>query len=232
MVNLDEAVIARTKKNGKDFEVLVDLDKALALKKGEDVNLEEVLATNDIFKDSKKGLHASDEDMNSAFSTTNKEEVARKIIEQGEIQLTADHKNKLREEKKKKIINIINRNAINPQNNLPHPPQRIEAAIDEAKVHIDEFKRAEDQVHEIVQKINSILPIRFEVRIIEVIVPANFASQSYGILKNLGDLQKDEWLNDGSLHAKIKIPAGLQEELENELNKLTHGDVQINIVET
>jgi len=231
MVNVQEAVIARLKKQGKDFEILVDCDKALEFKKGENVSLDEVLATNDIFKDVKKGLHASNNEIKELFNTTNNEEVAKIIIKDGEIQLTAEHKNKIREEKRKKIINIIHRNAINPQTNLPHPPQRIESAIEEAKVNIDEYKRAEDQVQEIVKKINPILPIKFELRKFEIIVPPKFAGQSFGILKNLGKIQKDEWLNDGSLLAVIEIPAGLQEELENEINKLTHGDIQIKLME-
>jgi ribosome maturation protein SDO1 len=63
-------------------------------------------------------------------------------------------------------------------------------------------------------------------------ITSQFAGQGYGILKNKGNLLKDEWLNDGSLSVVLEIPAGMQEELESELNRLTHGDVQIRILKT
>ena len=65
-------------------------------------------------------------------------------IKNGEIQLTTEYKNKLRDQKRKQIVNLISRNAVDPSNNLPHPPQRIENALNEAKVKIDEFHTAEE----------------------------------------------------------------------------------------
>lgn len=231
MKSVDEAVIARIKKQGENFEVLVDLEKAMDYKHGK-VNLDEVLVADTVFSDAKKGLKASEHEMEKQFGSSDVKSVAEYIIKHGEIQLTSEYKNKLRQEKKQKIINLISRNSINPQNNLPHPPDRIERAIEESKVGIDEYKKAEDQVTDIVKKISSVLPIKLETREVEIIVPSQFAGQSYGMIKNMGKILKDNWLNDGSLNAVIEIPAGLQEELESELNKLTHGDVQIKVIKT
>jgi len=50
MVRLDDAVPARLKTHGTTFEVLVDPDGALALKRGDSVNLEEILAVEDVFE--------------------------------------------------------------------------------------------------------------------------------------------------------------------------------------
>ncbi len=229
MVDINKAVIARYRKEGLNFEILVDCDRALEFREGK-ADLDDVLATNNIFKDVKKGLHASENDLKRLFKTDDKSKVAEEIIKHGEIQLTAEYRNKLREEKKKAIINLIYKNAINPQNNLPHPPDRIERALDEAKVKIDEFKKPEEQIHDIVSKLTAILPIRFETWEIAVKIPSAFAAQSYSILKEFGNLKKDEWQSDGSLIAVLEIPAGIQEDFENRLNKLTHGEVDIRIV--
>jgi ribosome maturation protein SDO1 len=230
MVDVNKAVIARYKKEGLDFEILVDCDKALEYREGK-AELDDVLATNDIFKDVKKGDHASENDLKRIFNTEDKRKVAEEIIKHGEIQLTAEYKNKLREEKRKAIIAIIHRNAINPQNNLPHPPDRIERSIEEAKIKIDEFKSPEEQVHDVVSNLASVLPIKFEIWDISVKIPASYAAQSFGILKEFGDIKKDEWQNDGSLVAQLEIPAGMQEDFEDKLNKLTHGEVDIKILE-
>ena len=47
---------ARIKIKNKNFEIKVDLDKALALKKGGSVNPQEVLLIDIIFSDAKKGF--------------------------------------------------------------------------------------------------------------------------------------------------------------------------------
>ncbi len=230
MTTIDKAITARLSIQGLNFEILVDCEKAIDLKNGKQIPLDEVVFTFDIFKDVKKGEHASEHDLKRIFNTDNKEEIIKKIIKDGEVQLTKEYRDKLREEKKLKIINLIHRNSINPTNNLPHPAARIQAAMEEAKVRIDEFKKAEDQVKEIVDKIRHVLPIKFEVRELQVRIPAKFAGKSYATLKQYGTLIKDEWQNDGSLLAVLEIPAGLQTELFDKLNSLTHGEVESKIL--
>jgi len=229
MTSIENSVIARLKKQGNNFEILVDLEKALAFKEGKSP-LKEVLTTEDVFKDVKKGLHASETEMQDIFKTNDKKKIAEIIIQQGEIQLTAEHKNKLREEKKKKIINLIVRNAVDPKNNIPHPPQRIEAALEEAKVKIDEFKSAEKQIQDIIKQISSVLPISYEKRQIAIDIPAQFSGQSYHILKQYAKIIRDNWKSDGNLSVIIEVPAGMQNDLFDALNKLTHGHIESKIL--
>ncbi|MBL7100621.1 MAG: ribosome assembly factor SBDS [Nanoarchaeota archaeon] len=229
MTNVDEAVIARLKIQGKTFEILVDCDKAIEFKEGK-CDLADALVTNDVFNDVKQGERAPENEMQKIFGTEDKNKISEEIIKKGEIQLTTEHRNKLREEKRKKIIEIIHKNAVDSKTGLPHPVQRIELAMDEAKVHIDEFKKAEEQIQDILEKLRPIIPIKFEIWEIAVKVPAQYAAQSYRILKTYGTLKKDEWQNDGSLVAVIDLPAGMSEEFENELNKLTKGETETKII--
>src|SRR3989344_1671720 len=228
MRDLDKAVVARLKIGENSFEILVDCEKALDFKTGKKIDIEDVLATNNIFSDIKKGEHAAN--LNSVFGTEDVYEISKKIINKGEIQLTAEYKAKLMDEKKKRIVDLIHRNAINPDTNSPHPPQRIQSAIDEAKVRIDEYKTAEEQVKEVITKIRAILPLRYEVREISIKMPAAFAGKSYGIIKQYGKVLKDEWQQDGSLIVNLEIPAGIQVELEDKMNNITKGGVEISIV--
>ncbi|MFH1972260.1 MAG: ribosome assembly factor SBDS [archaeon] len=230
MVNVDKAIIARIKKEGEIFEILVDCDNALAYRAGTIESLDDVLATKDIFKDVKKGEKASETDMQKLFHTTDAIEVAKIILKKGDIQLTADYRNNLREEKRKQIISFIHRNAVDAKTGFPHPPQRIEDAIEHCKCKVDEFKSVDAQVQEIVNKIREILPIRFEVRELQITIPAAYTGQAYGVLKKFGKVLKEDWLNDGKLSMVLEIPAGLQENLENEMNGLTKGDVDIKIL--
>ena len=230
MVRVDDAVIARLKKGGDTFEVLVDCDQALAYREGKIDDLSSVLATRLVFKDVKLGLKASETEMKKLFHTEDPENVAAEIVKHGEIQLTTEHKNQLREQKRKQIVHFIHRNAVDPKTGLPHPPQRIDAAMQGAKIKVDEFRTVEEQVPEIMIKLRSVIPIKIEVHDVEVVIPAKYAGNALGSLKRMAKVLTDEWLNDGSLKAVIEIPAGIQEEVETELNKITRGDVTINIV--
>ena len=229
MVDVDKAVIARLRKEGNVFEILVDCDAALEMKKGKSIGIDDVVATDEIFKDVKKGDKASTSELQKIFGSDDVRKIAEIIVREGEVQLTSKHRAQDREEKKKRIINIIHRNAVDSKTGLPHPPQRIENAMEEAGVHVDENKSAEVQVEEVLKKIRVVIPIKFERREIAVRVPAQYAGQSYGTLKKY-KLIKDEWQNDGSLLAVVEIPAGVQDEFFDELNKISHGEVESKIL--
>ncbi|MEK6922804.1 MAG: ribosome assembly factor SBDS [Nanoarchaeota archaeon] len=225
MIDVDKAVMAKLKKEGKIFEILVDCDKALELRKGKSVSMDDILATDEIYKDVKKGEKASEHDLLKLFNTSDPLIISKEIILHGDVQLTREHLAREREEKKRRIINIIHRNAVDPKTGLPHPPQRIENAIIEARVHIDENKKAEDQVEAVLNKIKPIIPIKFEKKRMQVIIPPKYAGQSYHVFKFYGG-HKEEWLNDGSLKVEIELPAGIVDEFFGKLNSICHGEVE------
>jgi len=219
--------LARIKKAGQIFEINVDPDKAILFKKGGEINMEEVLKTDNVFSDAKKGEIAPDSSLDQAFGTTDYLKIAEIIIKQGEIQLTSEYRSQEREKKKNKIIELINRNAIDPSNNLPHPPQRIELALQEAKVKIDEHKSAEEQIEDILSKLKPIIPIKFETSTLIINVPATYAAKSYSLIKKYAKVLKEEWNSDGSWSVISEIPAGLKMEFIEKLNSFTHGEVSI-----
>jgi len=232
MVSVDKAIIARYKSHGHTFEILVDCNNAMAFKGGKELPMGEVLAIQKVFSDSKKGMESSPIALKQVFGTDNPSEAAKQIIKKGEIHVTAEYKNHLRDEKKRQIINIIHRNGVDPKTHAPHPIARIEAAMDEAKVVIEEYKPAEQQVNDALKQLRLILPIKFETKEIEVRVPGKYTGQTYPLLKSFGKLLKEEWKNDGSHVAVIEIPGGLEEEFYNKLNSITHGDNETKIIST
>jgi len=231
MIAVDKAIIARFKHGENVFEILVDCDKALEYKQGTTTDLSDVLATNEIFKDVKKGEKASENEILKIFQTTDTQKVAAVIIKKGDIQLTTEHRNKLRDEKRKSIIYFLHRNTIDSQTGNPHPPMRIETAMKEARVRIDEFRTVDSQVQDVLAKIRPIIPIKFELRELEIIIPTEFTGKAYGSVKSFGKILKEDWQNDGSLKFILEIPAGVQENLEDELNKMTKGEVEIKILD-
>ena len=222
--------VARLHLGGEKFEVVIHPEIAISFKSGNPVDIREALVSEKIFTDAHKGMHASEKEMKARFDTSDALEVAKIILNKGEIQLTAEHREKLREEKRNRIINIIHRNSIDPRTNLPHPPQRIENAFEEAKVRINEFKKAEDQIQDIVKALMPIMPIKFETRELEIIIPPEYAAKNYSLVKNFGKILKDEWASNGSLIVHMELPAGMQQDFYDAINKATHGNVLIKVL--
>ena len=225
MVSLDDAVIARLKKGEEHFEVLVDPYAAADLIDGKEIDIIQILAIDAIFKDSKKGTHASEEAIKEKFGTDDVAEVAKQIVLNGDIQLTTEQRHKMQKNKKNRIIETISRNAMDPKTKAPHPRQRIELAMDEAGVHVDPFKPVSEQVKTIIEALRPLIPISMEHVRISVKIPPEHIGKAYGVARNYGTLEREEWQSDGSWIGIIKIPAGMQTDFYDKLNDVTKGNV-------
>jgi ribosome maturation protein SDO1 len=230
MVRLEDAVPARLKTHGATFEVLVDPDGALALRRGEDVKIEDILAVEDVFENASRGDRSAEEDLIKAFETTDVAVIADKIIRKGEISLTAEQRKQIIENKRKQVIEIIARNAINPQTKTPHPPARIDQAIKEAKVNIDPAKSTEELVNIAMKAIRPLIPIRFEEVEVAVKIPAAYAPKAYGEIAAFGKVTREAWQNNGSWIGVVKIPAGMQADFYSLINRLSKGEAETKLL--
>ncbi len=224
-----EYVIAKIELGGHRFEILVNPDLAFKYKNGEKVNWDDLLVSDTVYRDARKGLKASPESVRKTFGTEDIKKIADIIIKQGELQLTAAQRRQLLEAKKRQIINYIAKNAIDPKTKLPIPVKRIENLFDELRISVDLNKSAEAQAVEAVKRIARVIPIKLARAIIRVVIPPEFSGRAYSELSRLGELKKTDWRNDGSLVAEIEIPAGAQNDVINEVNRLTKGRAQVQI---
>ncbi len=219
---MSKTVIAKYSAGGDHFEIFVDADLAYNFITGKNPNSMLPLQAEEIFVDANKGERAGQDKLKKAFGTTDVAKIAETIMKHGEVPITTEQRHRLLDEKRKQIIAIIATNSIDPRTGAPHPLQRIENAMDTAKVQIEPFKGAKEQVDAIVKKINMILPIKFATARLEVAVPAEYANRCYGLLKQYG-LKSEEWQSNGSLKAVLEFPAGLQGEFFDKLNSFTKG---------
>jgi len=225
LTGIENTLIARLEKGGEKFEILVDPKLGYDFKTGVRKDFANVLMADEVFKDANKGERQTSSTLKKAFGTENVQDIAKIIFKEGDLQLTTDQRRKLLEEKKVRVIALIARNAIDPRAKTPIPPQRIQNALDEARFGFDAFKSAEDQMSAAVEAIREIIPISIEKIRIAVKIPAEHSARAYGTLKEYG-LQKEEWTAQGDLVCVCEIPAGMQGEFYDRLNKLTAGTVQ------
>ena len=209
------------------FEILVKPDPALDYKLGKKVDLSNILLSDEIYSDANKGTRIADEKLIKNFKTKDSIEIAKKILEQGEVNLTTDQRRRMVEEKKKQIIQYINRNFVDPKTHLPHPPLRIQNAMEEVRLIIDPFKKPEDQTKKIIESLRKILPLKSENLQLLVTIPPQFSAPSYNVLKNIGELKDEKWLQDGSLRVIVEINAGIKGTFVERMNSVTKGSAQI-----
>ncbi len=225
-----EYVIARIEKAGEKFEVLVKPEAVQKIRDGKEVDLLTELAIDEIFRDAHKATKAPEEKMMAFFGTTEPLAVAKQIIQRGDIQLTTEQRRQMLEVKRKQIVQYIAANAINPQTGTPHPPQRIEIAMEEAKVHVDPFKNVEEQVKEVLDALRPLIPIRFEKVRIAVKLSAEDSAKCYGDLKAFGTIVKEEWSPSGAWIGVVEMPAGMQTDFLERLNAKTKGNVETRVL--
>jgi len=219
-------VIAKYSQDGENFEIIVDSELAYEFLQNKKKDLRNVLAVEEIYKNAKTGERQSEEKIRKIFGTTDVYKVAEVILRKGEVPITTEQRRKMVEEKRKRIIEIISKNSIDPRTNAPHPPQRIERALEEAKVNIDPFKSPEEQVESIVKELSKILPLKFAKAKIEIIIPSSYVPKSFGFLKNFGIVEQN-YQSDGSLRVVVEFPAGMKGEFFEKLNKLTKGEATV-----
>jgi len=210
--------IARIKKAGKHFEIIVDLDEALKFKKGESNFIE---AEGDrIFTDSKKGQVPSEKDLKEAFGTTDINEIVKKIVKGGEVQTTQEHRDAEQEKKFRQIVDFISRNAIDPQSGNPITSERIKNAIEQSKVNIKNTS-VENQINDVLAEISKIIPIKIETKHVRIVVPAMHTGKVYGLISQYKENEK--WLDNGDLEVEVKVPSGIIIDFYEKLNNVTHG---------
>jgi len=225
----DKLTVIRFSVEGEKFELLVKPDPALEYKLGKRKDMSTVLVSDEIYSDSNKGTRASTEKLMKAFKTTDPAAIATIILQKGDLNLTTDQRRKMVSEKRKQIVEFIAKTYVDPRSHIPHPPLRIEQAMDDAKVSVDPFRNTDDQIKDIVEQLRSIIPLKSENMLLEILVPAQFAAQSYSVLKSAGTLKKEEWQANGSLKVILDIPAAARANVIDRLGSVTKGSASVEV---
>jgi ribosome maturation protein SDO1 len=209
---------------GKHFEVLVDAEKAIQLRQGKPVSIQNVLAFGTVFHDIKKGLKCSEADLTATFGTSDANTIGEKIIKSGEIEVPAEFRDKAREDKIKQVVDFLAKNALDPVTGRPHSASRIESALQQAGVNLDN-RPIEEQISKVLDKLRPIIPIKIETKKLVVRVPAIHTGKVYGLLQEYKE--KEEWLGNGDLQVTLNLPAGMQMAFYDKLNGITHGSAVV-----
>ena len=119
---------------------------------------------------------------------------------------------------------------MDPKTKAPHPRQRIELAMEEAAVHVDPFKPVSEQVKTIIEVLRPVIPISMEHIRVSIKIPSQHIGKAYGIVRNYGTLEREDWQSDGSWIGIVKLPPGMQTDFYDKLNEVTKGNISTKIL--
>ena len=134
------------------------------------------------------------------------------------------------EDKRRQVIDYISRQAVDPKTNLPHPPMRIENAMEQIRYPIDPYKSVEEQAKDIIKLLRPILPLKVEQVKVAIHIPSQYASRAYGTIKTFGAIKHEEWRSDGSWYGEMEMPAGAYASFLNKLGDVTKGSGEAKII--
>ena len=212
--------IARLRSGKLTFETMVDLDNAMKLRKGDNVNIHNIIKDNDIYLDQRKGMRAGKAELENVFGTTELPLIVEQIVRKGQIEVTQEFRDEALESKKKQIIDFLVRNAVDARTNRPFTHDILNRVIKEAGIKI-ENKNIENQINNIIEKLKTIIPIKLETKKIRVKIPAIHTGRVYGLLQDYKE--KEDWLSNGDLEIILNLPIGLQIDFYDKLNSIMHG---------
>ena len=222
--------VARLTREGEHFEILVKPQPALSYRLGKIEPVSEALVTSTVFTDANKGLKPSEDRLQKAFGTTDLLKIAAVILKKGDLQLTTEQRKQLIEDKRKQIVAFISRQCVDPRTNLPHPPIRVEQAMEQIHFSIDPYDEVEKQAKEVVKLLRPILPLKMEKVSVAIRIPPEHASKAYGTVKGFGTIRREEWRADGSWSAVVELPAGLYGSFLEKLGEMTRGNLEAKMV--
>ncbi|MFB6244974.1 MAG: ribosome assembly factor SBDS [Candidatus Nanohaloarchaea archaeon] len=212
---------------GKQFEILVEPDLAKEAKlEDEDHEIQRLLFVQEVFLDADSGERASTGDLEEEFGTSQIMEAAREIFDKGDMQLTTDQKAEMREDKYRQVVDMIARRAQDPKTGNPHPPERVENALEEAGFNAEPFEDVESQFDRAIDGIRPIIPVSLDEKTVAIRIPVDSSGRAYDRIQQKADVKEEQW-GDEYFTCKLKMPAGALTELMEELQEMTSGKAEM-----
>lgn len=126
---LTNVAIVRLKTHGKRFEIACYKNKVLNWREGVEKDLEEVIQTDTVFTNVARGEYAKEKDLKQAFGTTNLEEICKKILKSGELQVSDKEREVQLDGIFRDVVQMIVERCVHPATGRQHTPLTVENAL-------------------------------------------------------------------------------------------------------
>ncbi|KII61416.1 Ribosome maturation protein SBDS [Thelohanellus kitauei] len=157
-IRFTNVAVVRHKIKGKKFEVACYRNKIAGWRSGIETKLEDVIQSNQVFKDVATGSIATKKELLETFGTEDIVSVIKKILTNGTYQMSDKEREEALSSIFKTVASTITSSVVSPQNNM-YPQSMIEKALKEVHFKVNLGQNIRKQVKEGINKIKTILPI-------------------------------------------------------------------------
>ena len=145
----------------KGLEILCQPGTVVLYRQGK-LPMSKVVITDDaIYKDTKKGNIASNNDIEKAFGELLSLKDALEImLQKGDFQMTTKERQELIEQRRLKLLDYFQHQYVNPETNAQHPLTRLEATFKQIKAKVNYEMPFNKNCEEIRKAMIGVLPIK------------------------------------------------------------------------
>jgi len=220
--NKGQIVRYQSKKN--KFEIVCQNGAPLKYRNGK-TSVNNALMADQIFTNVTKGDIANPDVLKDVFGTDNINECCKIILENGEIQYTAQERKAFITEKTREIVYYLTKNYVDPKTKLPHPSVRIEQAMKKAKFVVDPNIDARNQAEQLLKKITGkqLMFAKAVLLTANLTIKHAHVNQCQNIISKNSTIINQEWTAEGCIFT-LELTQGDMDTLIVALNKPTNGN--------
>lgn len=205
-IKLTNVSIVRLKKGGKRFEIAAYPNTVKSWRAGVEKDISEVLQIESIFVNTSKGQLAKHEDLQKAFGTTDVAEIAKIVLDKGELQVGGKEREAELDSLRKEISTGVAERCVDPTTQLPHTVTMIEKALNDIHFNVQPTKAVKSQILDAIRRLQEAktLPIQRARMRIRLTMPSKEGKRlKEEILNNVETVEEDEWSEQWELVALI-----------------------------
>mmetsp|Transcript_913 Transcript_913/g.1795 ORF Transcript_913/g.1795 Transcript_913/m.1795 type:complete len:378 (+) Transcript_913:59-1192(+) len=158
---LTNVAVVRMKCAGMRFEIACYKNKVLNWREGIEKDINEVLQTDTVFSNVSKAVMAKEKDLQKAFGTVNLEEICRKILKSGDLQVSDKEREVHMESLFKDIVQIVVERCVHPQTGRQLTAITVEQALKTIGFSLQPEHSAKKQALKAIDALESKMPESF-----------------------------------------------------------------------
>lgn len=220
---MSKPIIVKLKKDNNVYEVLTNHGMVEPFRNGKIGWTKVPYDKVNIFKDATKGDSYTDFELIKIFGSSNIDECMKIIVMEGDLQLTLADRKRKTEELKRKIVNEIHKYYLDPKTMKSHSIKLLESSIEKTKVTLSLDRPIKHQIEDIVEKLQSFIPIRKSVMEGILIIPNECVIEAQATISKFADEESKKY-TDGTCEIHISVIPGFYDEFMNDINNITKGE--------
>ncbi|XP_055684120.1 ribosome maturation protein SBDS [Lutzomyia longipalpis] len=230
-IRLTNVAVVRMKKGGKRFEIACYKNKVISWRNNVEKDIDEVLQTHTVFTNVSKGQVAKKEDLMKAFGIEDQTEICKRILANGELQVSDKERHTHLDSLFKDIATIVTDKCVNPDTKRPYPVSMIEKAMRDVHFSVKPNRNSKQQALEVITLLKESIPIERARMRIKIVVGGKEARKiREKVLQLAPTVEQEDWTS-GTLSLICLIDPGHFRAVDEIVKGETHGSGSLELLD-